>query len=95
MKLESGSIVRRHVDSVRKRYASGDEETLTDVRDTDPLFLPKSQDSLANSSSPAVDSSTMETPPPTSQTSEPSPLPLPPSTVAVETSQLLPPRRSF
>ena len=46
VKLESGNIVRRHVDSVRKRYASGDEETITDVQDTDPLFLPESQDSL-------------------------------------------------
>ena len=56
VEFESGNTVRRHVDSVRKRYASGDEETLTDVQDNDPLFLPESQDILANSSSPTVDS---------------------------------------
>ena len=59
------------------RIASGDEETLSDVQDTDPLFLPESQDSLANSSS---DSSTIEAPPPPSPTSEPPPIPPPPST---------------
>ena len=38
VELESGNTVRRHVDSVRKRYVTEDEESTSDP--TEPLYLP-------------------------------------------------------
>ena len=60
-------FVDMNVDSVHKRYTSEDEETPTDVQDTDPLLLPESQDRLLYNGSST---------PHCHQPSEPPPLPL-------------------